>query len=87
MHAMPRLGLHFSRPLYEFLPWIYIICGGAALLASYCLATRGGLSLAVGLLGLTGVVAGIVVLLRRRDYRELRAQYADPDALNGTDER
>jgi len=84
---MPRLGPHFSRPLYEFLPWIYIICGAAALLASYILATRGGLSLAVGLLGIAGVVAGIVVLLRRRDYRELRAQYADPDALNGTDER
>jgi hypothetical protein len=84
---MPRHGPHLSRPVYEFLPWVYIICGAAALLASYLLATRRGFSLAVGLLGLSAVVAGIVVLLRRRDYRELRAQYADPDALNGSDER
>jgi hypothetical protein len=26
-----------------------------------------------------------VVLLRRRDYRELRAQYADPDSLGRND--
>jgi membrane associated rhomboid family serine protease len=87
MRAMARYGPHLSRPVYEFLPWIYIICGVAALLASYLLASRGRVSLAVGLLGLLGVVAGIVVLLRRRDYRELRSQYADPDALNSTDER
>jgi membrane associated rhomboid family serine protease len=86
MHAMPHAP-HLSRPVYEFLPWVYIICGAAAVLASYLLATRGGLSLTVGLLGVAGVVAGIVVLLRRRDYRELRSQYADPDALNGSDER
>jgi membrane associated rhomboid family serine protease len=87
MDAMPPHGPHFSRPVYEFLPWIYIICGAAALLASYLLAGRGALSLAAGLLGIAGVVGGVVVLLRRRDYRELRAQYADPDALNGSDER
>jgi hypothetical protein len=31
------------------------------------------------------VVAGNVVLLRRRDYREMRSQYADPDALGKKD--
>ena len=87
MRAMTQHRPHLSRPVYEFLPWIYIICGAAALLASYLLASRSALSLAVGLLGLVAVVAGIVVLLRRRDYRELRSQYADPEALNGSDER
>jgi hypothetical protein len=39
----------------------------------------------VGVLGLAWVLGGVVVLLRRRDYRALRARYADPDSL-GNDE-
>jgi Flp pilus assembly protein TadB len=83
---MPRSGPHFSRPLYEGLPWIYIICGLAALIASYLLAAHAMRSLLVGMLGLVGVLGGFVLLLRRRDYRALRSQYADPDSLNGDDE-
>jgi hypothetical protein len=83
---MPRPSPHFSRPVYEGLPWIYIICGLAALVASYLIAARGVLSLLVGLLGLACVVGGFVLLLRRRDYRALRSQYADPDFLRGSDE-
>ena len=83
---MPRSSPHFSRPLYEGLPWIYIIMGLAALIASYLLAARAVLSLLVGMLGLACVVGGFVLLLRRRDYRALRSQYADPDFLNGSDE-
>ena len=80
---MQRHSPHLSRPVYEGLPWIYIMCGLLALLASYLLAARGLLSLAVGLAGLLSLVGGIVVLLRRRDYRALRARYADPDSLGG----
>ena len=80
-------GPHFSRPVYEGLPWVYIICGVAALVASYLLAARGALSLVAGLIGLLGLMAGVVVLLRRRDYRALRSQYANPDSLNRSDER
>ena len=83
---MPRSSPHFSRPLYEGLPWIYIIMGLAALIASYLLAARAALSLLVGMLGLACVVGGFVLLLRRRDYRALRSQYADPDFLSGNDE-
>jgi len=83
---MQRPTPHFSRPVYEGLPWIYIIFGLAALIASYLLAARGVLSLLVGMLGLACVVGGFVLLLRRRDYRALRAQYADPDFLSGNDE-
>jgi hypothetical protein len=82
---MPRRSHHFSRPVYEGLPWFYISCGVAALVASYLLASRGRLSLFVGLLGLGILVGGIVVLLRRRDFRELRSQYANPDSLGGKD--
>ena len=84
---MQRPSPHFSRPLYEGLPWIYIILGLAALIASYLLAARGALSLIVGVVGLTCVVGGFVLLLRRRDYRALRSQYADPESLSGHEER
>jgi len=83
---MPRPSPHFSRPVYEGLPWVYIICGLTALVASYLIAARGVLSLLVGLLGLACVVGGFVLLLRRRDSRALRSQYADPDFLRGSDE-
>ena len=75
---MPRL----SRPLYEGLPWVYMACGVAALAGSYVLSSR-LLSLFLGLLGLAGLLGGIVIALRRRDYRQLRANYADPGDLNG----
>jgi Flp pilus assembly protein TadB len=86
MGAMVRSSPHFSRPVYEGLPWIYIISGLAALIASYLLAARGVLSLLIGMIGLMCVVGGFVLLLRRRDYRALRSQYADPDSLSGDDE-
>jgi hypothetical protein len=78
---MQRRTPHFSRPVYEGLPWIYIICGVLLLVGSYLLAGYRLLSLLAGFAGLAAIVAGCVVLLRRRDYRALRAQYADPDTL------
>jgi membrane associated rhomboid family serine protease len=87
MRVMQRRTPHFSRPVYEGLPWFYIMCGVAALAGSYLLATRGLLSLIVGLLGLLAVVGGFVLLLRRRDYRALRSQYADPDSLDADAKR
>ena len=83
---MQRPSPHFSRPVYEGLPWVYIMFGVGALIASYLLATRGALSLIVGVLGLACVVGGFVLLLRRRDYRALRSRYANPDWLGGSDE-
>ena len=83
---MPRPNPHFSRPLYEGLPWIYIMFGLGALATSYLLAARGALSLVIGMLGLVCVVGGFVLLLRRRDYRALRSQYANPDSLGGNDD-
>ena len=76
---MPRRSPHFSRPVYEGLPWFYITCGVGALLASYLLAARGPVSLAVGMLGFLTIVGGFVLLLRRHDYRQLRSEYAKPD--------
>lgn len=76
---------HLSRPVYEGLPWFYMAFGLGALVASYLLAAHGTLSLAVGLLGLVALVYGIVVLLRRRDYRAMRSQYGNPDSISDDD--
>ena len=57
-----------SKPIYECLPYFYLLSGVVALMASMylnhwywpeiCFAT-----------GLTGLVAGFVVWLKRRDHR------------------
>lgn len=57
-----------SRPIYESLPYLYLVAGAASLAASMyinhwywptiCFVT-----------GLSCLVAGLVVLLKRRDYR------------------
>ena len=77
----PTAPQRFSRPVYEGLPWFYIACGIAALVGSY-LMPSGVLSLIVGLAGLMAVLGGVVIFLRRRDYRALRSEYGDPGALD-----
>ena len=69
------------RPVYESLPWVYLLAGALALLISY-LQSSTTLSLLLGMPGLLAVLAGVVVALRRRGYRRLRAQYDAPDALD-----
>lgn len=69
---MSTSGPHISRPIYEALPWIYILCGLAALAGSYLHPSR-WMSLLLGVPGLTAVLGGIVVALRRRDYRQMKA--------------
>jgi hypothetical protein len=77
----PTPPQRFSRPVYEGLPWLYLAGGFAACVLSYFLPS-GILSLIVGFAGFAGVLAGVVILLRRRDYRALRSEYADPDSLS-----
>lgn len=72
---MDRPDVRLSRPVYESLPWIYLGMGLAALIASYLLQSTPVLSFLAGLTGFAGVLAGIVILLRRRDYREMRERY------------
>jgi hypothetical protein len=81
---MSRSGKRLSRPLYELLPWVYVAGGAAALFGSYVSPYR-ALSMAVGVLGLVGVLGGTVVLLRRRDFREMQSHYGKPDALRDLD--
>ena len=78
---MKRSERRLSRPLYEALPWIYILCGLVALAVSY-LQTSSGLSALYGIPGFFAFLGGIVLLLRRRDYRRMRERYQHPDALS-----
>jgi hypothetical protein len=80
MKSMKRPRVRLSRPLYEGLPWLYMGSGLVALTYSYFTPLR-LLSLVMGLAGLVGLLGGLVVVLRRRDFRALRANYTDPDAL------
>jgi hypothetical protein len=80
MRRRPRKRL--SRPLYESLPWLYVAGGAGAVAVSYLTLSR-PLSLLLGLAGIIALIAGLAVALRRRDFRELRANYADPTGLSG----
>ena len=61
------------RPLYEILPYLYM-GGGAALLGAAYLVERSprGLLLVTGAAGLT---LGLVLWMRRRDYRASQREY------------
>lgn len=71
---MENRTVRLSKPLYELLPYVYIVSGLLAVAGSYFL-TRGIWAEIVLVLGLLCVVGGAVVLLKRRDARVRRTEY------------
>ena len=65
--------MHLPRRVYEALPYVYLLVGVAACAASYF--GDGRLSDVGFLGGAAAVVAGIVLMLRRRSYRDDAARY------------
>ncbi len=61
-----------ARPVYEFLPYAYMLAGAVLLGASFFVA---GWSNALMLLGVVALVIGLVLWLKRRDYRTAQSEY------------
>lgn len=57
-----------SKPIYESLPYFYLTVGAVALLASMYVSHWHWPAICFAL-GIFCLVAGLVVLLKRRDYR------------------
>jgi hypothetical protein len=77
--------LHFPKPLYESLPWLYVLAGAVLIAASHQLHS-GPLAVLLLIAGTLGLVCGAAVWLRRRDFRATHAEYwlqdAPPDLDN-----
>ena len=65
-----------ARPIYEFLPYLYMLVGVALLGAAWFIemSTLPSIFMLVGVLSL---MAGLVLWLRRRDYRTRQAEYSN----------
>ena len=66
--------MRVSRPLYESLPYVYIVLGVAAVAASFAWRVADW-SAILAIFGLVAVVGGLVLVLRRRDYRIRKRHY------------
>ncbi len=74
--------MRVSRPLYELLPYAYVLVGIGAIVTSF-LWREPVWSNVMAVLGLVAIVSGLVLVLRRRDYRIQQRHYGadldDPD--------
>ncbi len=59
-----------SKPIYESLPYFYLLVGAVSLAASMYLNHWHWPTICLAV-GLGSLVAGLVVLLKRRDHRDL----------------
>ncbi len=66
--------MRLSRPLYELLPYAYMLIGAAAVATSF-LWRIAVWSDVMAALGLVAIVSGLVLALRRRDYRIQQRRY------------
>jgi hypothetical protein len=66
--------MRVSRPLYETLPYAYIAIGLAAILASFVWRVADW-SAILAVFGVVALVGGLVLVLRRRDYRIQQRHY------------
>ncbi len=66
--------MRIVRAVYEALPWTYMVLGAAAIAASY-LWREPVWTEALAVSGLVAIVLGLMLVLRRRDYRIQRRRY------------
>ena len=63
-----------ARPIYEFLPYLYMLVG-VALLGAAWFIEMSTLPSVFMLVGVLSIMAGLVLWLRRRDYRTRQSEY------------
>jgi len=66
--------MRIANPLYESLPALYVLLGGLLLFGSYRLHS-GALSMLLLIVGVLGLIGGVAIWLRRRDFRAANAEY------------
>jgi hypothetical protein len=66
--------MRIANPLYESLPALYVLVGGLLLFGSYRLHS-GAVSMLLLIAGVLGLIGGVAVWLRRRDFRAANAEY------------
>jgi ABC-type dipeptide/oligopeptide/nickel transport system permease subunit len=66
--------MRIARGVYESLPYVYMLVGLAAIAASFMwrVPVWSGV---MGVFGLIALVSGLVLVLRRRDYRIQKRRY------------
>jgi hypothetical protein len=65
-----------ARPIYELLPYLYMLVG-LVLLGAAWLVKMDTLPSVFMVVGALSLLAGIVLWLRRRDYRTTQAEYTN----------
>jgi Flp pilus assembly protein TadB len=63
-----------ARPVYEFLPYLYMLVG-LGLLAAAWFVEISMLPSVLLVVGVLSMMAGVVLWLRRRDYRTRQSEY------------
>jgi hypothetical protein len=66
--------MRLANPLYESLPALYVLLGGLLLFGSYRLHS-GALSMLLLIVGVLGLIGGVAIWLRRRDFRATNVEY------------
>ena len=66
--------MRIARPLYESLPYLYIAIGLAAVVASFAWRMADWSGILAGF-GAVAILGGLVLVLRRRDYRIQKRHY------------
>ncbi|MGC3979986.1 MAG: hypothetical protein QM808_01860 [Steroidobacteraceae bacterium] len=69
-----------ARPVYEFLPYAYMLVG-AIMLGGAFHASLARWSTLLMLFGAVALIVGLVLWLKRRDYRTGRSEY-NPRSLD-----
>jgi len=68
------MSVWLAKPIYEFLPYLYMLIGVLLVGSSWLVhASAWPAALLIG--GCVALLAGLVIWLRRRDYRTTQAQY------------